>query len=116
MKKLVVVIAVLFVANSLTAQRYSKPEWYETFASINAEVQQNSKAYATLKYATETIGHRLTGSVNGSKAEAYAYNLLKSYGFKNVRYQPFEVESWSRGSLTVKIGNSLSNLQPVKSV
>ena len=116
MKKLVVVIAVLFVANSLTAQRYSKPEWYETFASINAEVQQNSKAYATLKYATETIGHRLTGSVNGSKAEAYAYNLLKSYGFKNVRYQPFEVESWSRGSLTVKIGNNLSNLQPVKSV
>ena len=116
MKKLVVVIAVLFVANSLTAQRYSKPEWYETFASINAEVQQNSKAYATLKYATETIGHRLTGSLNGSKAEAYAYNLLKSYGFKNVKYQPFEVESWSRGNLTVKIGNSLTNLQPVKSV
>ena len=89
---------------------------YEAFASINAEVQQNSKAYATLKYATETIGHRLTGSVNGSKAETYAYNLLKSYGFKNVKYQPFEVESWSRGSLTVKMGNSVTNLQPVKSV
>ena len=72
MKKLVVVIAVLFVVHSLTAQKYSKPEWYETFGSINTEVQQNSKAYATLKYATETIGHRLTGSVNGSKAEAYA--------------------------------------------
>ena len=116
MKKLVVVIAVLFVVHSLTAQKYSKPEWYEAFASINAEVQQNSKAYATLKYATETIGHRLTGSVNGSKAEAYAFNLLKSYGFKNVKYQPFEVESWSRGGLEVKMGNSLTNLQAVKSV
>ncbi|MEY3676270.1 MAG: hypothetical protein RJB67_760, partial [Bacteroidota bacterium] len=116
MKKLVVVIAVLFAVNTLAAQKYSKPEWYEAFASINAEVQQNSKAYATLKYATETIGHRLTGSENGSKAEAYAFNLLKSYGFKNVKYQPFEVESWSRGSLTLKMGNSLTNLQAVKSV
>jgi len=116
MKKLVAIVVVLLVAHLADAQKYSKPEWYEAFASINAEVQQNSKAYATLKYATETIGHRLTGSVNGSKAEAYAYNLLKSYGFKNVKYQPFEVESWSRGSLTVKMGNSLTNLQPVKSV
>jgi len=116
MKKLVAIVVVLLVAHLADAQKYSKPEWYEAFASINAEVQQNSKAYATLKYATETIGHRLTGSVNGSKAEAYAYNLSKSYGFKNVKYQPFEVESWSRGSLTVKMGNSLTNLQPVKSV
>jgi len=116
MKKLVAIVAVLFVAHTVDAQKYSKPEWYEAFASINAEVQKNSKAYATLKYATETIGHRLTGSVNGSKAETYAYNLLKSYGFKNVKYQPFEVESWSRGSLTVKMGNSVTNLQPVKSV
>ena len=116
MKKLLAIVAVLFVAHVVDAQKYSKPEWYEAFASINAEVQQNSKAYATLKYATETIGHRLTGSVNGSKAETYAYNLLKSYGFKNVKYQPFEVESWSRGSLTVKMGNSVTNLQPVKSV
>ena len=116
MKNLVLIVAVLFFTNALTAQKYSKPEWYETFASINKEVQQNSKAYTTLKYATETIGHRLTGSENGNKAEAYAYNLLKSYGFKNVKFQPFEVESWSRGSLTVKLGNSLTNLQPVKSV
>lgn len=116
MKKLVAIVTVLLVAHTVGAQKYSKPEWYEAFASINAEVQQNSKAYATLKYATETIGHRLTGSDNGNKAETYAYNLLKSYGFKNLKYQPFEVESWSRGSLTVKMGNSVTNLQAVKSV
>jgi len=50
------------------------------------------------------------------KAEEYAFNLLKSYGFSNVRYQPFEVESWSRGTLNLSIGNSLNNLQPFKSV
>jgi hypothetical protein len=45
------------------------------FSRINSEVQQNSKAYPNLKSATETIGHRLTGSANGAKAEAYAYDL-----------------------------------------
>ena len=93
-----------------------KPEWTDVFNKINAEIDQHSKAYSSLKTATETIGHRLTGSANGKKAETFAYNLLKSYGFKDVKYQPFEVESWSRGTLSVKIGTDLNNLQNVKSV
>ncbi|TAJ51902.1 MAG: M28 family peptidase, partial [Chitinophagaceae bacterium] len=61
-------------------------------------------------------GHRLTGSANGKKAEEFAYNLLKSYGFTNLRYQPFEVESWSRGTIRVQMGTDPANLQDVKSV
>jgi len=94
----------------------AKQEWNKIFANINKEVLEHSNAYTSLKIASETIGHRLTGSENGKKAEEYAFNLLKSYGFSNVRYQPFEVESWSRGTLNLSIGNSLNNLQPVKSV
>lgn len=94
----------------------SNPAWATIFERINTEVQANSKAYSTLQDATSTIGHRLTGSANGAKAEAYAYNLLKSYGFTDVKYQPFEVESWSRGTLAVSIGNSTTALEPVKSV
>lgn len=94
----------------------AKPEWNKIFANINQEVLEHSNAYTSLKIASETIGHRLTGSENGKKAEEYAFNLLKSYGFSNVRYQPFEVESWSRGTLNLSLGNSLNNLQPVKSV
>jgi Iap family predicted aminopeptidase len=85
------------------------------FKEINNEVQNNSKAYATLKDASESIGHRLTGSANGAKAEEYVYNLLKSYGCE-VKYQPFEVESWDRRTLAVKVGNSASNLSAVKAV
>ncbi|MBL7755846.1 MAG: M20/M25/M40 family metallo-hydrolase [Chitinophagaceae bacterium] len=99
---------------SLHAQ--TNPAWESIFQRINTEVQANSKAYSTLQDATSTIGHRLTGSANGAKAEAYAYNLLKSYGFTDVKYQPFEVESWSRGTLAVSIGNSATALEPVKSV
>ncbi len=85
------------------------------FTQINTEVQTNSNAYATLKDASATIGHRLTGSANGAKAEEYAYNLLKSYGC-DVKYQPFEVESWNRKTIAVKIGPSTSQLSSVKAV
>ncbi|MFY9463779.1 MAG: M28 family peptidase [Sediminibacterium sp.] len=101
---------------SAAVQAQENPGWKTVFDKINAEVQNNSKAYSSLKTATETIGHRLTGSENGKKAEEFAFNLLKSYGFKDVRYQPFEVESWSRGALTVQTGPDASNMQPVKSV
>ncbi len=97
-----------------TAQQ--NPDWSPIFKSINTEVQQNSKAYSTLKYATETIGHRLTGSANGKKAEEYAFNLLKSYGYTDVKYEPFEVESWSRGPLALTVGGSTASLKPMKSV
>jgi hypothetical protein len=86
----------------------------DVFKTINTDVKQNSKAYSNLKFASESIGHRLTGSANGEKAEAYAYNLLKSYGLQ-VRYQPFEVESWNRISVETKIGAE-NQLQVVNSV
>ena len=75
----------------------------ETFQRINNEVLQNSKGYATLKEATSTIGHRLTGSENGHKAEEYAYNKFKEYGFDDVKYLDFEVKAWSRGNIAVEI-------------
>ncbi len=114
MRKISYLMSVLFLTSTISAQE--KPEWKSVFSKINDEVQTNSKAYNTLKEATETIGHRLTGSANGKKAEEYAFNLLKSYGMKDVRYQPFEVESWSRGTLSVKMGSDANNLQLVKSV
>ncbi|HEY9117477.1 MAG TPA: M20/M25/M40 family metallo-hydrolase, partial [Roseivirga sp.] len=73
------------------------------FEQINEEVLANSRAYETLEEATKIIGHRLTGSEEGAKAEEYTYSLMKSYGIQ-VEYQPFEVESWSRGDISVEIG------------
>jgi hypothetical protein len=107
-------IAGFLATNLVSAQ--AKPEWNGVFTNINTEVLSNSKAYSSLKEATQTIGHRLTGSANGKKAEEFAYNLLKSYGFKDVRYQPFEVESWSRGTLSVTVGSDQNNQQPLKTV
>lgn len=110
------ILTVLLAIAGISLFAQQDPAWEPVFRKINEEVQQHSKAYSTLKEATETIGHRLTGSENGKKAEAYAYNLLRSYGFTDVKYQPFEVESWSRGTLTVSVGAGTGSLQPVKSV
>ncbi len=82
----------------------AKPDnWEKAFRRIDAEVRQNSRVYQTLGEATQKIGHRLTGSVHGMEAEEYAFKLLKSYGFSDVKYQPFEVESWSRDTVTLSI-------------
>jgi len=110
----VIGLGLLFLGNDLIAQ--TKPEWKEVFNKINTEVSKNSNAYNSLKISSETIGHRLTGSENGKKAEQFAYDLLKSYGFSNLRFEPFEVESWSRGKINVTVGSTMQNQQVIKSV
>lgn len=95
---------ILFLVSASSVFAQSKPAWTAAFKNINEEVEQHSAAYSNLKDVTERIGHRLTGSENGAKAEEYAYDLLKSYDL-DVRFQPFEAESWSRGELTVKIND-----------
>ncbi len=85
------------------------------FQTINDEVLQNSQAYSALQEATETIGHRLTGSENGSKAEQFVFDKLKSYGFEDVKFQEFEVEAWSRGTvqLTTEIDGQTDSIASV---
>ncbi|WP_304237231.1 M28 family peptidase [Jiulongibacter sediminis] len=74
-----------------------------TFKAINKNVDRKSNAFENLKLATQQIGHRLTGSENGKKAEDFIANTLKSYGYSNTDFQPFEVNSWSRGKLDLVI-------------
>jgi len=87
------------------------------FKQINKEVLANSAAYENLSNASKTIGHRLTGSDNGKKAEQFTYDLLKSYGYSNLRFQPFEVESWSRGTVKLQLTDSATKaVQEIKCV
>lgn len=102
MRKLCSLILLLLVA--ISCQNTAKEESQaELFARIDSEIKQNAKGYSTLKEASETIGHRLTGSENGAKAEEYTFNKFREYGFEDVQYQSFEVEAWSRGTVAVSI-------------
>ncbi len=104
MKKRLFSIAFVGVCAVLIAFRSgTEIDWQGAFYRIDAEVKKNSKAYATLDDAIRKIGHRLTGSDNGALAEEYAFKLFKSYGFRDVKYQPFEVETWMRDDVSLSI-------------
>jgi carboxypeptidase Q len=112
MKRIVYVIVVgalttvslsSFEGEGLARPDAARPGLDKVLTRINREVMANSRAYETLADASVRIGHRLTGSPNGQRAEAYAHDLLLGYGFKEVRYEPFEVEAWSRDTVTLSI-------------
>ncbi|GAB3985819.1 M28 family peptidase [Spirosoma daeguense] len=90
-------------AGFLTAFHPKKLSFQKAFTRINKEVTEHSRAYETLADASQKVGHRLTGSPNGTKAEAYVYQLLSSYGFRDIRYEPFEVEAWMRDTVTLAV-------------
>lgn len=95
------VLAVILLSSGCRQGKDQHQGEADIFHRINLEVKNNSRAYITLKEASQTIGHRLTGSANGKKAEQYAYDLLKGYGYNDVKFQPFEVEAWSRGDVSL---------------
>ncbi|MFC6103374.1 M28 family metallopeptidase [Olivibacter domesticus] len=113
MNKLLLSGTLLFFFFTSTAQ--IKPKWDKVFKDINEDVLAHSQAYANLQEATNKIGHRLTGSANGAKAEQFAFDLLSSYGLENVSFQPFKAESWNRESLDLTI-QSEAGAKPVKAV
>lgn len=92
-----ILLNILFLGHSFAQKNI------RSFEKIKSNVETNGEAYEQLKKATETIGHRLTGSSNGKKAEEYAFQLLKGYGFKNVKYMPFEVNAWERNQVSLSI-------------
>jgi Iap family predicted aminopeptidase len=100
-----------------TAYHTAEEDLSLVFSRINEEVLAHSKAYPTLQHATTSIGHRLTGSTNGKKAEEYTHQLLEQYGYKNVKYQPFEVEAWSRDTVLLEIvPRNSDNFREIKAV
>ena len=108
-------IALIATLGAASCNSPEQSELTQAFERINTEVQTNSEAYRRLGESIDSIGHRLTGSPNGAKAEQYAYDLFKSYGFTDVSFQPFEAEGWARESIELRIGTA-GSMNQVKAV
>jgi hypothetical protein len=93
----------LFVISTSSIPLIGEESLESVFKRIKDEVNQNSQAYSSLGFACNTMGHRLTGSVKGKKAEEYAYSLFKKYGFRDTKYQSFQVEAWARDTVTLSL-------------
>lgn len=66
--------------------------------------------YTWLEWSTRTIGHRLTGTENGRRAEETADSLFRVAGIREVAYFPFEAAAWQRRSVRVEVGNSADSV------
>ncbi|UBM60697.1 M28 family peptidase [Marinilongibacter aquaticus] len=93
----------LFVLLLLSSFIHIQTDPQSVFAAIASNVDKKGMAYENLQAASVEIGHRLTGSENGKKAEQMAYDLFEKYGLKNTQFIPFEVSSWSREQVSLKI-------------
>lgn len=114
MLMLAIPLAVAGIVQSCSSSNQDS-EMVSVFKQIDKEVTNNSEAYMRLGESIETIGHRLTGSENGTKVEQYVYDLLESYGFDGVSFQSFEVNGWIRESLDLTIKSAAGD-QQVKAV
>ncbi|WPU93647.1 M20/M25/M40 family metallo-hydrolase [Mucilaginibacter sabulilitoris] len=92
MKKLSLLLAVLFTANLLHGQDSL------TIRKIYDEALLNGKAYENLRYLCKNIGPRLSGSANAQKAVEWSKKLMESYGFDKVYLQEVMVPHWVRGA------------------
>ncbi|MFZ1687907.1 MAG: M28 family peptidase [Flavobacteriales bacterium] len=85
------------------------------FVAIDREARSGAKGYDWLYWSTEHIGHRLTGTSHGTKAERAADSLFRVGGIERVSFFPFTAQAWQRRTvdLTLSTGDSLWPVQAV---
>lgn len=71
--------------------------------AFDAAAAVSEQGYEWLAWSTTHIGHRLTGSDQGRKAEAYADSLFRAGGLDTVYFEPFEAEVWNRGDVSLSV-------------
>lgn len=78
----------------------SDTEFRETFQRIHSQAWEHHTGFDLLSEVCTNIGHRLTGTPNGTAAEQFAFDAFQSFGFEDVRFQSFPVFCWTRDSAT----------------
>ncbi|MCW5899764.1 MAG: M20/M25/M40 family metallo-hydrolase [Flavobacteriales bacterium] len=73
--------------------------------SFDRAAQQDAQGYRWLRWSVEAIGHRLTGSPEGARAEASSDSLFRLAGLPHVERFPFSAQAWSRGRVQLTIGD-----------
>lgn len=76
----------------------------ETDRLLLEEVKARSEIMKNLRYLSDEIGGRLTGSASLEKANKWTAEKMKEYGLENVRLEPWEIPyGWQRGKAEMKI-------------
>jgi hypothetical protein len=69
-----------------------------------AEVKARAELMKNLRYLSDEIGGRLTGSKNLERANQWTADRMKAYGLENVRLEPWEIPvGWERGKASMRV-------------
>ncbi len=93
MKKLLLLFLVC-----VSAQAYAQNTDSLTIRKIYDEALSNGKSYEWLRYLTQQIGPRLSGSDGAQKAVDWTKQLMEQQGFDRVFLQEVMVPHWVRGA------------------
>jgi hypothetical protein len=77
---------------------------------FDQSVQEDAMGYRWLRWSTTTIGHRLTGSPQGQRAEESADSLFRTSGLPVVTRFPFTAQAWSRDRVSLLINDGAGEL------
>ncbi|HPF89084.1 MAG: M28 family peptidase [Flavobacteriales bacterium] len=74
--------------------------------AFDAAASVSEQGYEWLAWSTTHIGHRLTGSDQGHRAELLADSLFRASDLDTVFFEPFEAQAWSRGTVSLTVGDT----------
>ncbi len=72
---------------------------------FEVEARENARGFEWLNWSSAHIGHRLTGSPQGVRAEEVADSLFRLCGLPRVSFHPFNAVAWSRGSVMLRLSD-----------
>ncbi len=73
-----------------------------------AECFGRLRAYRELQWLCDHVGGRTSGMWSGEQTEEWAHRLFTEWGLEQVRYEPFQVLAWQRGTLHAAVREPVS--------
>ncbi len=67
---------------------------------------KDSQAFALVSELTSKIGPRLSAGEKGTAAEQFVFDKLRAFGIRDVRFEPFPMVAWSRGSIEFSVAGT----------
>jgi len=104
--KATLLAALLFTAAPAFAQQQPPaplPPVSQQVAALRDGALHDDVAYGIIEGLTTEVGQRLAGSDAEARARDWAVGKLKALGFANVRVEPFNMPTWSRGAESAEI-------------
>lgn len=77
----------------------------EALTRFEVEARESARGFEWLAWSSAAIGHRLTGSPQGARAQEVADSLFRLAGVRHVHQHAFSAQAWARGSVMLRLSD-----------